>query len=171
MGRNVEIKARAGDLEEVERRVARIADEGPIVLAQEDTFFPCAVGRLKLRKFDAASGELIGYTRPDAEGPKTSQYSLQPTGDPDGLRDLLAAALGVRGVVRKRRLLYLVGRTRVHLDRVEGLGDFVELEVVLEPGATVADGTREAHDLMAKLGIDGQIPVAYIDLLLSKSEI
>jgi predicted adenylyl cyclase CyaB len=166
MGRNVEIKARAGDLDEVERLVAQKADEGPIVLHQEDTFFPSAVGRLKLRKFDDTSGELIGYTRPDAEGPKTSQYSLHPTGDPDGLRDLLAATLGVRGVVRKRRVLYLVGRTRVHLDRVEGLGDFVELEVVLEPDATEEDGTREAHDLMAALGIRELVRGAYIDLLL-----
>lgn len=165
MGRNVEIKARAVDLDAVERRVARIADAGPTVLHQEDTFFPCAEGRLKLRKFDDASGELIGYTRPDAEGPKTSQYSLHPTRDPDGLRDLLAAALGVRGEVRKRRVLYLVGRTRVHLDRVEGLGDFVELEVVLEPGATEEEGTREAHDLMAALGIHELVRGAYIDLL------
>ncbi len=166
MGRNVEIKARAADLEAVERRARRVADEGPVVLLQEDTFFRCAEGRLKLRKFNDLSGELIAYSRPDAEGPKASQYAIQRTEDPDGLRDLLAGSLGVRGVVRKRRILYLVGRTRVHLDRVEGLGDFVELEVVLGPGATVEEGTREARALMETLGIHELVSGAYIDLLL-----
>jgi len=166
MGRNVEIKARTPDLESVERRVKRVADTGPTVLIQEDTFFPCVEGRLKLRRFDAGSGELIAYARPDTEGPKASQYAIHPTDDPDGLRDLLAAALGVRGVVRKRRVLYLVGRTRVHLDRVEGLGDFVELEVVLRDDESDEEGTREAHALSASLEIGEQVRGAYIDMLL-----
>ena len=165
MGRNVEIKARVDDLDAVQRRTRRVADEGPVVLIQEDTFFHCAQGRLKLRKFDDHSGELIAYTRPDASGPNASQYAIHPTDDPDGLRDLLATSLGICGIVRKRRVLYLVGRTRVHLDRVEGLGDFAELEVVLGPGDTDEEGTREAHALMHDLGLGELVSGAYIDLL------
>ena len=167
MGRNIEIKARVSDLQAVEARAKRIADSGPTVILQEDTFFPCGEGRLKLRKFDDDSGELIAYSRPDAEGPKESQYAISPTADPDGLRDLLAASLGVRGVVRKRRVLYRVGRTRVHLDRVEGLGDFVEIEVVLDPGEEEENGTREARALLEILGIEELVRGAYIDLLLA----
>ena len=167
MGRNIEIKARVADLSSVERRTQRIADSGPTVIHQADTFFQCSEGRLKLRKFDETSGELIAYSRADAEGPEESRYAIVSTEDPDGLRDLLTASLGVRGVVRKRRVLYLVGRARVHLDRVEGLGDFVELEVVLGPGATVGEGTREAHTLMEILGIDELVCGAYIDLLVT----
>jgi len=79
----------------------------------------------------------------------------------------LSAALGVVGVVRKRRTLYLIGPTRVHLDEVEGLGDFVELEVVLQPDQDVSDGVATAEDLMQKLGIRPTqlIEKAYIDLL------
>ena len=80
---------------------------------------------------------------------------------------VLTVAYGMTGRVVKQRTLYLAGRTRIHLDRVEGLGDFVELEVVLEDGESAAAGMREAEDLMARLGIDPSALVegAYVDLL------
>ncbi|PKU28596.1 c-jun-amino-terminal kinase-interacting protein 2 [Limosa lapponica baueri] len=85
---------------------------------------------------------------------------------------VLGQALGVLGVVRKERLLYLVGQTRVHLDSVEGLGDFLELEVVLTEEQTVEDGERVAQQLMKELGIEEQdlISGAYLDLLLAKGQ-
>ena len=61
MPRNVEIKARVKDLATVVRAVAPIASSGPTLILQEDTFFGCARGRLKLRKFSETSGELIHY--------------------------------------------------------------------------------------------------------------
>ncbi len=167
MKRNVEIKARVKSLEAVERRAREIADEGPMTLTQEDTFFVCSQGRLKLRKLGAGQGELIYYERPDSAEPKESRYAIYRTSDPEGLIGTLSLALAVRGVVRKRRTLYLVGPTRVHLDRVEGLGEFVELEVVLGPDQSVSEGTAIAHDLMTRLGIlpDQLLHQAYIDLL------
>ena len=80
---------------------------------------------------------------------------------------MLTRACGTLGRVRKRRILVLVGGTRVHLDSVEGLGDFLELEVVLRPGQTVAEGEAIARDLMAQLGVPEQALVsgAYLDLL------
>jgi predicted adenylyl cyclase CyaB len=168
MKKNVEIKARVTDLAAVRRIVEGIADSGSMELQQEDTFFACSRGRLKLRRLlDCAQGELIYYERPAGSGPKESRYIVHPTGDPAELRDVLAAALDVRGVVRKRRSVYLVGQTRVHLDQVEGLGEFVELEVVLQPQQNSADGVAIAHDLMRKLGISPSqlIDRAYIDLL------
>ncbi len=171
MNRNVEIKARVESLEAVERRVRPMADEGPLVLEQEDTFFVCSQGRLKLRRFDARRGELIYYERPDSAEPKESRYAIGRTSDPDGLIETLSAALGTRGVVRKSRTLYLVGPTRVHLDRVEGLGEFVELEVVLGAGQGISEGNAIARDLMARLAIspDQRIQKAYIDLLEDRS--
>lgn len=167
MPANVEIKARLRDVAETRRRAAALADGPARELRQDDTFFPAARGRLKLRTFGPGSGELIHYDRPDATGPKTSSYAIVRTDDPDGLRSLLAGALGDVGRVRKVRTLFLVGQTRVHIDRVEGLGDFLELEVVLAAGQAPEAGVRIARELMERLGVhDGDLVAgAYVDLL------
>src|SRR5450631_4512537 len=108
--------------------VARaLADHGPESIAQDDTFFACTSGRLKLRVFADGHGELIGYERPDAFGPKTSDYRITSVANPGALRDTLMRALGVTGRVVKQRTLLVVGRTRIHLDHVDGLGEFLEL--------------------------------------------
>lgn len=171
MARNVEIKARIDSVDALVPRAAAIATGGPERIVQDDTFFPCPNGRLKLRAFDATSGQLIFYARPDRAGPKESFYILSPTASPDTLRDALTAAHGTIGRVRKVRTLFLVGRTRVHLDRVEGLGDFLELEVVLRDGEPTDAGVAQAHTLMARLGVapDALIEGAYLDLLRQKA--
>lgn len=167
MARNIEIKARVADLAALVARTAAIADSGPVEIPQDDTFFRCANGRLKLRVFAAGHGELIFYDRPDADGPKVSSYVLSPTSSPDTLREALTLANGQAGRVVKHRTLFLVGRTRVHLDRVQGLGDFMELEVVLADGESPDAGVREAHALMARLQVpaDSLVAGAYHDLL------
>lgn len=170
MARNVEIKARLAGFDgiaQIEPRVAGLAQHGPVAIVQDDTFFRCAQGRLKLRAFSDGEGELIFYRRADQAGPKESFYVRSPTTDPAGLRELLALAHGQAGRVRKRRTLYLVGRTRVHLDRVDVLGEFLELEVVLADGESADAGIDEAHALMARLGICAQQleQAAYVDLL------
>jgi adenylate cyclase len=167
MSRNVEIKARIPSVEAIQPRAAGIADHGPELIHQDDTFFPCTNGRLKLRAFGPGHDELIFYARADEAGPKESFYILSPTAAPDTLRAALTAAHGQGGRVRKVRTLFMAGRTRVHLDRVEGLGDFLELEVVLADDESVEDGIAEAHLLLGKLGIDAGslIEGAYVDLL------
>jgi len=167
--RNVEIKAPAMDLAAIEEKAAKLADQGPTVLEQEDVFFHCPHGRLKLRRLPGRA-ELIAYERPNDAGPKESRYVVYPTTDPDGLQTALSMALGIRGVVRKRRTLYLIGPTRVHLDRVEGLGDFVELEVVLAENQGIGNGFVTARRLMAELGIAESelVDRAYIDLLVER---
>ncbi len=170
MARNVEIKARVADRDALVRRAAALATEGPVEIAQDDTFFRCENGRLKLRAFAQDRGELIFYRRADARGPKESFYVRSPTSSPETLRESLALAYGVAGRVKKARTLYLAGRTRIHVDRVEGLGDFVELEVVLADSESAEEGMREAHDLMERLGIESAdlVEGAYVDLSASK---
>lgn len=167
MSRNIEIKARIASVEALAPLVAAIADQGPIEIVQDDMFFPCETGRLKLRAFSAEQGELIFYRRADQQGPKESFYLRSPTSAPDALRESLSLAYGQAGRVQKHRTLFLVGRTRVHLDRVAGLGHFLELEVVLEDGEASEVGVREAHELVARLGIEPSqlVDGAYIDLL------
>jgi len=167
MARNIEIKARVADAAKMAERALRVAEEGPWTIQQDDTFFGCRDGRLKLRDFGNGSGELIFYRRPDQAGPGQSEYRITPTDDPAGLRAVLADALGETGRVRKRRVLYLAGRTRIHLDHVEGLGDFLELEVLLSDGESSGAGEAEAQFLMECLHIADEdlVEVAYVDLL------
>jgi predicted adenylyl cyclase CyaB len=172
MPRNVEIKARVWDVNAVHARAEAVSDAPAVVLEQRDTFFNVPEGRLKLREFPDGKGELIAYRRPDSVGPKTSEYFVYRTSQPTQLAQLLARALGVRGVVQKRRLLYLVGQTRVHLDEVEGLGAFLELEVVLADGQAEMEGETIARRLLADLGVrdEDRVAAAYIDLLERKME-
>jgi predicted adenylyl cyclase CyaB len=165
--RNIEIKARLADLAATRRRVAGAADRGPEHLTQTDTFFQVPGGRLKVRECSGRPPELIHYRRPDTPGPSESEWAKVAVPDAAALRELLGAALGVRGQVVKQRTLFWVGRTRVHLDEVRDLGDFLELEVVLEAGEAVAAGIEEAQRLLRVFGIPGDalVPEAYVDLL------
>ncbi len=167
MARNVEIKARIQNIEAIAARAAARADHGPIELEQDDTFFACPGGRLKVRALSAHEGQLIFYRRADQVGPKESSFIIAPTSAPDAMREALTSAYGQAGRVRKHRTLYLVGRTRVHLDRVEGLGNFLELEVVLGGGEPAEPGIAEARALMIALGIapEDLVAGAYVDLL------
>jgi len=167
MPTNIEIKAKAKNIKKLRALVEKLSDEPVARITQEDTFFHTSRGRLKLRTLSPEHGELIYYERQDAAGPKRSSYLLYPTSDPNSLKTTLSASLGVRGVVRKGRWLYHVGQTRIHLDEVEGLGSFLELEVVLSPGQSEEQGATIAAELMAQLGIEESdlVEVAYIDLL------
>jgi predicted adenylyl cyclase CyaB len=164
---NIEIKARLRDPEAVRARAEALSDTPVQIIPQEDTFFNVPRGRLKLRELAPDRGQLVYYERPDVAGPKRSDYILAATTEPSALKAALTAALGVRGVVRKRRCLYLAGQTRIHLDEVEDLGTFVELEVVLRPGQTDAEGQAIADGLLAKLGVqeDDLLEGAYMDLI------
>ena len=172
MARNIEIKARIASVEALAPIVAALAEAGPTAIEQDDTFFPCPNGRLKLRELAANEGQLIFYQRPDATGPKTSQYDIAPVSAPQALRCVLEQAFGTCGRVRKQRSLYRCGRTRVHLDRVEDLGDFLELEVVLGENETESSGLAEARRLMAALGLAEKdlIAGAYVDLLAAAGQ-
>lgn len=167
MPRNIEIKARIASIDAIVTALQPLPHEGPVQIFQDDTFFRCEAGRLKLRAFSATQGELIFYRRDNQQGPKESFYVRAPTSDPAALRLALSLAHGEAGRVIKQRTLYLLGRTRVHLDRVQGLGEFLELEVVMEDGEPLDAGIAEAHRLMATLGVSPEqlVEDAYVDLL------
>ena len=167
MARNVEIKARVVALDAIRMNAQSLASGPGEILHQTDTFFAVPDGRLKVREFSDGTGELISYHRPNQRGPKTSVYTRYGCENAKALADTLSRVLPVRGVVTKRREVFLVGSTRVHLDDVDRLGSFVELEVVLSDGESVEDGERVARELLLALEIpeSGLISEAYIDLL------
>ncbi len=170
MPRNIEIKARIDSIEALLPRAQGLAGRAAELIEQDDTFFRVPHGRLKLRQFADGSGELIHYLRPDAVDSKASDYVRVPAPDPGALREALVRGCGLRGRVRKQRWLLLLGQTRVHLDRVEGLGDFMELEVVLREGQTDAEGSAVAEALMRALGLERaeRLAGAYLDLLAAR---
>ncbi len=171
MARNVEFKARARDLLNQRKKAEALAGQPPQCLVQEDVFFRAAQGRLKLRILGPDLGELIAYERPDRAAAKLSAYEIFATSDPERLRTTLSVALVPEGVVRKRRWLYLCGQARIHFDEVEGLGPFIEVEVVLREGQPLTEGHEVAQSLTASLGIGQEdlIDVAYVDLLRAAS--
>jgi adenylate cyclase class IV len=165
--RNIEIKAKVDDLGVLRMRAAALASGASQLIDQMDTFFIVARGRLKVRAFADGSGELIAYERSNEEGPKQSAYTRAECRDAAALCEALARVLPVRGIVVKHREVFLAGRTRIHLDRVEKLGAFVELEVALADGESQEAGRREAQELLKSLAISERdlVPVAYIDLI------
>ena len=170
MPRNIEIKASIDSIEALLPRARALADGEPVTIAQDDSFFTVPQGRLKLRQFADGSAELIHYHRADSADSadtKASDYVRVPVPDPAALREALARACGLLGRVQKERLLLLAGNTRIHLDRVTGLGDFMELEVVLHAGQSDADGAATAEALMDALGLAdaNRLAGSYLDLM------
>lgn len=169
VARNVEIKARIESVQAVLPRALALADGPARTIQQDDTFFavPEGRGRLKLREFANGSAELIHYQRSDSAEAKASDYILVRVVEPFALREALTRAYGQLGRVRKRRVLLLVGATRIHLDEIEGLSDHMELEVVLQEGQSVEQGVAIVDALMRELGLADapRVAVAYLDLL------
>lgn len=167
MAKNIEIKARARDFEQQLATAKTLCDGATFVLDQRDVFYRCHDGRLKLRFENDDPPVLVAYHRPDQDGPKLSDYLLYESRDGQQLDATLAKVLGRLGVVCKHRRVYMVGQTRVHMDQVEGLGDFIELEVVLETDQSTEEGTAIAQQLMRQLGIrkEDLLTGAYFDML------
>ncbi|HKH18447.1 MAG TPA: cytidine deaminase [Solirubrobacteraceae bacterium] len=145
--RNVELKAHDADPGRTLERALAVGAEDRGLLRQRDTYFAVAHGRLKLREEQPGGATLIAYERPDAASERVSSYRLVPVSEPEPLREALAAADGVLAVVDKRRRLLMWEGVRIHLDGVSGLGTFLELEAVAEPGS---DLSRE-HAQVAQL--------------------
>jgi predicted adenylyl cyclase CyaB len=167
MPANIEIKARVQDFAGLQHRAERLSDTPCQVIPQKDTFFNCPHGRIKLRELGPQHGQLVYYVRQDISGPKHSEYEIFETNDPASLKLILSEAFGIRGVISKVRYLYLAGQTRIHLDDVEQLGKFMELEVVLRPDQSDTEGQAIAENLMQQLGIPqgDLIEAAYMDML------
>lgn len=167
MARNIELKAQYGDLSRAQTAAREIGAELIGHLIQRDTYFNCPNGRLKLREIDGKTAELIAYARQDQAEARGSDYVVTPVADVAGLLEALTRALGVRGVVAKRRELWMWRGVRIHLDSVEALGTFVEFEAVISDGESDADGHEKLHALCTALEIEAGDIVAgsYVDLL------
>ncbi|XP_063543960.1 uncharacterized protein LOC134752260 [Cydia strobilella] len=173
--RNVEIKARITDYENICKVAAELSQSEGTVIKQDDTFYRVNDGRLKMRFYADSSATLVRYDRDNDGGPKLCNYELLEFSANESekallLDSMLRKCLGARGRVVKERKLFMVGQTRVHIDTVQDLGHFMELEVVLRPEQTLEEGQAIARDLQTKLGVKDEdlIECAYVDLLDKK---
>ncbi len=160
--------ARCADLAEARRRAERLATGRVGVDHQVDTYFATRSGRLKLRESSLSGGQLVPYLRADRAGPRRSDYRILPVEDPSGTKRLLSEILGVECVVEKEREILLHENVRVHLDRVKGLGDFLELEAVFDGSADrEAEQESRVAFLLEELGVRDEdlVPVSYENLI------
>ncbi len=141
------------------------------MIVQRDTYFRAAQGRLKLREEEPGEAHLIAYSRPDAAAVRMSSYRVVPVPDPPALLAALEQAPGVDVVVAKRRRLLLWETVRIHLDEVDGLGSFLELEAVAEPGSDLTRERRQVAQLREALqiGDDALREGSYADALRTGS--
>ena len=168
--RNLEIKAVAADLAGARARLRALNGANlHAKLRQTDWYFRVPKGRLKLRVLGGKrDGELIAYARPSRNAARTSEFQRMPVADAAGTKRLLDRMLGPRACVRKRREVWLYKNARIHLDTVEGLGRFIEIEVV------VTGGMPQARALMAQLrkvlgiGDEGLIAGSYAEFKIRR---
>lgn len=172
MPANLELKARCSDLAATRSRAEALATEWLGVDRQVDTYFRAPFrppgGRLKLRESSLSGGQLIPYLRPDQKAARRSDYVVIPLPEPERTLALLSELLGVHRVVRKRREIALYENVRIHLDEVDGLGAFVELEAVWDGGAAgEAEQVAKVRFLREQLHIvDADlVPLSYEGLL------
>ena len=158
--RNLELKVRVADLDAVLDRARSLGARDQGLRQDVDTYFQVPSGRLKLRQTGGQpGGTLIAYRRQDEPGSRYSDYRLVDVVDAAGLLAALADTLGIRAVVAKQRHLLLYGATRIHLDRVDGLGCFVELETVLS-GQDAREAATEHDFIRRALELDAAEPVS-----------
>ena len=168
--RNLEFKARLEDSSHVLGIVRRLGGDLWGDLRQTDTYFAVANGRLKVRETPGFPAYLIYYERDEAAADRPSDYDLARSDDAVAMKNMLSTALGVLGVVRKQRRLLLLDTTRVHLDNVEGLGSFIEIEVPVKTPEAEPQAREQFEALIDALGLDRRdgLRLSYLDLMLQK---
>lgn len=167
---NLELKAVFRDIEGARFLALNFGAEHQWTREQKDTYFKCDHGKLKLREVSDKPAELISYHRPEVAQAKISDYNIYKVNEPQHLKKVLAAVLPQTVVVKKQRDLYLWKNVRIHVDKVDTLGVFIEFEAVIDEmnGPRIS---QERIDLLtAHFGIkvDDKIKVGYFELLESQ---
>jgi adenylate cyclase class 2 len=165
--RNIEVKIRVPDLDRIRAAALAAGASSRGVESQTDRYYQLAGGRrLKLRVRGAGAAELIRYDRPETGGVRASDYEVTPMRDDDAGACLVPKEVPL-SIVRKRRELLLIENVRIHLDDVDGLGTFLELEAVVDGAHDDAACRRQVSFLLDTFGLGAAEPIraSYGELL------
>jgi adenylate cyclase len=167
MPANIEVKVRLHEPEEMAARVKAVAGEPTAVFSQEDVFFQVPRGRLKMRLTSDSEAEFIYYQRVNQPGPRYSGYFSYRPADSARVEAELSTLFGIKGSVKKKRRLFWLEGARIHLDEVDGLGQFLEVEVPISHPSATHRASALAEKIIARLGIRSSDfePKAYEELL------
>ena len=165
---NFEFKARLRDEKLVRAVLRKLRARYVGTDRQVDTYFRVPSGRLKVRE-GRIENALIFYRRSDTRQPRRAQVEMMLLPRRNSVRAILASAMGKRVVVAKRREIYFVGNVKVHLDRVHGLGKFLEVEAISHSGklSKVRAQARKFRELF-KIAASDLVAKSYADLALKK---
>ncbi len=167
----VEIKARCDQPDRIRQILQSHQARNVGTDRQVDTYFDCPAGRLKLRE-GSIERNLIHYHRPNQSAPKASDVTLFSPPEGDGIKDVLTAAMGVLVVVSKTREIFFIDNVKFHIDQVDGLGGFVEIEAIGNDGQIGRDKLlRQCNQFMELFGIEAKdlIDCSYSDMLLGSA--
>lgn len=165
---NIEIKARCDNPDQIRSVLEKHNADYKGTDHQVDTYFHVPDGRLKLRR-GTIENNLIFYKRTNQKGPKSSTINLVPAEHPEKLHTLLDTALGTKVVVDKEREIYFIKNVKFHIDRVQDLGSFVEIEAIDEDGSIGEDKLHEQCQKYLQLfniSEEQLIAKSYSDLLI-----
>ena len=167
---NIEIKAKSNNQDAIREILKSKNADFKGIDHQIDTYFKVNNGRLKLRE-GKIENHLIHYQRENKEGPKQSDVTLFKSDPKSSLKEILTKALGILVVVDKKREIYFIDTVKFHIDVVEDLGTFVEIEAIDNDGTIGKDRLLEQCQFfldLFKISQEDLISVSYSDLLLKK---
>ena len=164
MPTNLELKIQLKSHHLLRRRLIDIGADNIGILNQKDVYYTVPKGLLKLRIEDGRES-LIFYKRNENAKTRWSDYDIIKF-ENEGGEKFLKKLFIVETVVEKRRELFYFENTRIHLDKVNILGNFIELETLVLSSKAEAQKRFKRINTLLDLDSSMQIKKSYRDLLL-----
>ena len=165
--KNIEIKARYTKTVRIHETLKTIEAEFSRTEIQTDTYYNVENGRLKIREIVSGPSQLVHYFRENKAGPRPSWYEIVRLREVKKVKARLLKEHGLLGIVKKKREIWIWENVRIHLDEVDGLGGFIELEAIVDRKEDVKGDEARVRWLMEKIVIKEKdlIAVSYIDMV------
>ncbi len=167
---NIEIKSKCNNTEKIKKILEKLNARFIGIDYQIDTYFNVKNGRLKLREGNIENA-LIFYKRENIKQNKYSEVILYPTKNSKALKQILTETMGVKIIVKKQREIYFIENVKFHIDKIDNLGEFIEIEAQNSNGKYNISQLKAQCDYYIKLfdlKKENFIETSYSDLLINK---